>query len=116
MPYIASGLELDGFATVSLLAGIAHMQIERIAETEPVEVELPQLLKSVLRSLPSALTAVGRYSEQVGEEVGGRVGRSVRAQKRRPDRKELEERSREARMELDEFDRKRREREQKRRK
>lgn len=115
MPYVANGFELDGYAIAALLVGIAHMQVERIAQTEPVEVELPQVLRSFLRSLPLALTVLGRYGAIVGEEVSGRVGRSADAQKRKPDRKYLEEKSREERMQLEEFDRKIREKERKKR-
>ena len=115
MPYVANGFELDGYAWFALILGVVHMQIERRAQTEPVEVELPSVLRSVLRSLPRAVTALGRYGSVVGEEVSERVGRSAEAQQRKPDRKYLEEKSREARMELDEFDRKRRQREMERR-
>jgi hypothetical protein len=115
VPYIASGFELDGYAIAALIAGVAHMQVERIAQTEPVEIELPSVLRSLLRSLPRAVTALGRYGAVVGEEVSDRVGRSADAQKRKPDRKYLEEKSREARMELDDFDRKAREKERRRR-
>jgi hypothetical protein len=111
MPYIANGFELDRYAIAALLVGIIHMQVERIAQTEPVEIELPQVLRSLLRSVPRALTALGRYGAGVGEEVRGRVGKSADAQKRKPDRKYLEEKSREARMQLDKFDRKIKEKE-----
>ena len=115
MPYVANGFELDGYSIIALIACIAHMQVERIAQTEPVEIELPQVLRTLLRSLPRALTALGRYGAVVGEELSYRVGRSAEAQKRKPDRKYLEEKSREARMELDEFDRKAREKERRKR-
>lgn len=111
IPYLASGLELDNFAFVALLLGILHIQIERIAQTEPLELELPEVLRSLLRALPRTITALGRYGSSIGGEVEERFKRSDDARRRRPDRKYLEEKSREARMELDEFDRKRRQRE-----
>lgn len=111
LPYITNGFELDWYAVLALILGIAHMQIERIGQTEPVEVELPQVIRALLRSLPRAVTAIGRYGSSVGEEVSGRVGRSAEAEKRKPDRKYLEEKSRQARMEFDEFDRRRKQRE-----
>ena len=114
IPYITNGFQLDSYAVFALVLGIVHMQIERIGQTEPVEVELPQILRALLRSLPKAVTALGRYGANVGEEVGDRVGRSAEAQKRKPDRKYLVEKSREARMELEEFDRKRKQRERER--
>ena len=111
LPYLRNGFELDGFAFSALLLGAIHMQIERVAQTEPAEVELPAVVRLVLRGLPRALTALGRYGAGVGSEVAGRVRQSEDAARRRPDRKYLEAKSREARMELDEFDRRRRERE-----
>jgi hypothetical protein len=111
MPYLASGFELDNFAIVALLLGILHIQIERIAQTELLELELPEVLRSLLRTLPRTITAVGRLGGSIGGEVEERFRRSDDARRRRPDRKYLEEKSREARMELDEFDRKIRQRE-----
>eukprot|EP00887_Chlorella_sp_A99_P006337 scaffold3.g6337.t1 len=112
LPYLASGLQLDGYAVAALLAGAAH--VERIAMTEPAEVELPEVLRALLRALPSALRGLGRYSASLGGEVGGRARSAAQAQERRPERKLLEEQSREARMQLEEFDRRRRERERQR--
>lgn len=116
LPYLRNGFELDGFAIAALLLGALHMQVERLAQTEPVEVELPEVLRALVRGLPRAVTALGRYGAGVGTEVGGRVRKSEEAQRRRPDRKELEARSRDARMELEEFDKmqRRREREKER--
>ncbi len=111
MPYVANGFELDGFAFAALALGVVHVQVERIACTEPAEVELPEVLRAILKALPQGLTALGRYGASVGGEVSGRVGRGSQAQARKPDRKYLEEKSAEARMELDEFDRRRRQRE-----
>lgn len=113
-PYLSNGFELDGYAVGALLLGAVHMQIERIAQTEPVEIELPDVIRALLRSLPHAVTALGRYGAGVGSEVMDRMKKSDEAQKRKPDRKFLEERSREARAELEEFDRKRRVREKER--
>ncbi len=64
----------------------AGLQIERIALTEPVEVELPQVLKGLLRAIPTALKGLGRYVAGLGSEAGGRVQRSEEAARRRPDR------------------------------
>lgn len=105
LPYLASGLELDSFVLVALGACAAHVQIERLARTEPVEVEVPEVLRSALRMLPDALRGVGRVGEALGGQVEGRVRSADAARRRRPDRKALESQSREARMELDEFDR-----------
>jgi hypothetical protein len=111
LPYVRSGFELDGLAVAALLLGIVHVQVERIAQTEPAELELPEVVRTALRALPRAVTSLGRYSSGIGEEVSERLRRSEEARKGRPDRKYLEEKSQEARAELDEFDRKRRERE-----
>lgn len=110
LPYLTSGLRLDSFAVATLLAGAVHMQIERVARTEPAEVELPQAARSLLRRLPGAVVALGRYGAQVGGEVAQRTRRADDAARRRPDRKYLEEQSREARAELEKFDRKQRQR------
>jgi len=110
LPYIRSGLDLDGYAIAMLILGAVHMQIERVAQTEPAEVEFPEVLQTVLRSVPRALTALWRYGAGVGGEVADRIQESKEAQLRKPDRKMLEEKGREARMELDDFDRRRRQR------
>jgi hypothetical protein len=111
LPYIANGVQLDAFSLLTVAACAAHVQVERIAATEPVEVELPAVLRSLLRSLPGAVSLLARYGGRVGEEVGDRAKRAGGAARRRPDRKYLEEKSAEARMELDEFDRRRKQRE-----
>lgn len=36
-------------------------QVERIAQTEPAEVELPTVLRSLLSSIPKAVRSLGRY-------------------------------------------------------
>lgn len=110
-PYLANGVQVDAFTLLTLAACVAHVQIERIAQTEPVEVELPDVLRAILRSFPGALQILARYGERIGEEVGDRTKRADEARQRKPDRKYLEAKSREARMELDEFDRRRRQRE-----
>ncbi|PSC70899.1 Ras-related Rab7 [Micractinium conductrix] len=112
LPYLANGFQLDGFVLVSLVLCAVHVQVERLAQTEPVEVELPSVLRSLLAGIPKAVRSLGRYSSRLGDEVGGRTRSSSDAAKRRPDRKYLEERSREARAELEAFDRRRRERQQ----
>lgn len=61
LPYIANGFELDGFAIVSVLACILHVQVERLAQTEPVEVELPSVLRRLLAGIPLAIRSLGRY-------------------------------------------------------
>ncbi|GAB4818854.1 hypothetical protein N2152v2_005900 [Parachlorella kessleri] len=111
LPYLANGLELDGFVWLSIAVGVAHVQVERIALTEPTEVELPEVLRGLLRAVPDALRGVGKYLVGLGSEAGERVQSAGEAARRKPDRKYLEEKSREARMELDEFDRKVREKE-----
>ncbi|KAL4433056.1 hypothetical protein ABPG77_006483 [Micractinium sp. CCAP 211/92] len=110
LPYFASGFELDGFAIFSVLLCILHVQLERIAQTEPVEVELPGVLRRLLAGIPLAVRSLGRYSTRLGDEVSSRTSSAEEARRRRPDRKFLEERSREARAELEAFDRRRRER------
>jgi hypothetical protein len=110
LPYLASGLQLDGFAAAALAAGAAHLQVERVAQTEPAEVELPAVARAALRRLPGAVAVAARYGARVGGEVAGRARRAGGAAARRPDRKFLEERSREARAELEEFDRRQRQR------
>lgn len=108
LPYLKNGFELDGFTTLVLMLGIVHIQVERIAQTEPVEIELSDWLRKALRRLPGTVDRVGRVGSTLGEEMGTRVRRSLEAQERRPDRKYLEEKSREARAELDDFDRRQR--------
>lgn len=63
------------------------MQIERVALTEPVEVELPQVVQSLLRAVPTALRGVGRYVSGLGSQAGGRVQSAEGAARRRPDRR-----------------------------
>jgi len=116
LPYLGNGFELDGFALVSLLVCILHVQVgrkmgvgerasgwladrkafllpqlllhpahaltthspridhalttcssfsccqvERVAQTEPVEVELPSVLRRLLGGIPLAVRSLGRY-------------------------------------------------------
>lgn len=68
------------------------------------------MLRGLLESIPAAARGLGRIGSELREEVGGRARSAEDARRRRPDRRALEERSREARMELEEFDRRRRER------
>ena len=39
----------------------AVVQVERLAQTEPVEVELPSVLRSLLAGIPKAVRSLGRY-------------------------------------------------------
>lgn len=64
----------------------AHKQIERIALTEPTEVELPEVLRGLLRAVPTALRGLARYVSGLGSEAGGRVQSAEEAARRRPDR------------------------------
>ena len=64
----------------------ACLQVERLAQTEPVEVELPSVLRRLLAGIPLAVRSLGRYSARLGEEVGGRTRSAEDARKRRPDR------------------------------
>lgn len=43
-------------------------QLERIAQTEPVEVELPGVLRRLLAGIPLAVRSLGRY--RCGEGLG----------------------------------------------
>lgn len=63
-----------------------RLQIERIALTEPVELELPAVVQSLLRAVPTAVRGVGRYASGLGSEAGSRVQSAEEAAKRRPDR------------------------------
>lgn len=87
-------------------------QVERVAQTEPAEVELPSVLRRLAAGLPAALRSLGRAAGELGGEAGARAQSAEAARRRRPDRKYLEERSREARAELESFDRRRRERQE----
>ena len=111
LPYLSNGFQVDEFAMLMLLVSVIHMQIERVAQTEPVEIELPEVLRRVAQWMLVAFDAVGIYGDRVGWGVRSRVKRSNDARRRRPDRKYLEEKSREERLELEDFDRRRRERE-----
>jgi hypothetical protein len=86
LPYVANGFELDGFALLSLLICALHVQLERIAQTEPVEVELPSVLRRLVGGIPKAVRSLGRYSSRLGTELGGRTRSAEEARKRRPDR------------------------------
>lgn len=86
LPYVANGFELDGFALLSLLICTLHIQLERIAQTEPVEVELPSVLRRLVGGIPKAVRSLGRYSSRLGTELGGRTRSAEEARKRRPDR------------------------------
>jgi len=35
--------------------------VERLAQTEPVEIELPSVLRTLLASIPRAVRSLGRY-------------------------------------------------------
>lgn len=110
LPYIQNGFQLNSFATTVLILGILHVQIERISQTEPVEVEVPELLRSVLKSSQQAFSQLTRYGKSLGGEVKDRIRQTNEAQKRRPDRKFLEQQSKEARAELEDFDQRQRQR------
>ena len=62
------------------------VQVERIALTEPTEVELPEVLRSLLRAVPGALRGVGKYLSGLGSEAGERVQSAGEAARRKPDR------------------------------
>jgi hypothetical protein len=111
LPYLSNGFQVDTFAFSMLFVSIIHMQIERIAQTEPAEIELPEVLRKIAQGMLSAVDMLGVYGDRVGWDIRSRVKRSDEARRRRPDRKYLEEKSREERMELEDFDRRRRERE-----
>lgn len=101
LPYLANGIEFDSAAALALLVGIAHVQLERVAQTEPVEVQLPIVLRSLLKAIPRLFSVVARYGASLGDEV---VERTAREKERGGggERGMLEERSREERMGLDE--------------
>jgi hypothetical protein len=62
------------------------LQLERVAQTEPVEVELPSVLRRLVGGIPQAVRSLGRYSSRLGTQVGGRTRSAEEAAKRRPDR------------------------------
>jgi hypothetical protein len=75
LPYLANGIEFDSAAALALVVGVAHVQLERIAQTEPVEAQLPTLLKSILKSIPRLFSVVARYGVSLGDEVVERTAR-----------------------------------------
>jgi hypothetical protein len=84
LPCLPASTHLPPRASPACL--LARLQVERLAQTEPVEVELPTVLRRLLAGIPQAVRSLGRYSARLGEEVGGRTRSAEDARKRRPDR------------------------------
>ena len=61
-------------------------QVERVAQTEPLELELPELLRGLLGALQGAVRGLGRGGERLGGAVGSRTRSAEEARQRRPDR------------------------------
>lgn len=106
LPYLTNGLQLNSFVLLSIAAGIAHVQIERLALTEPVEVEFPETAGWLARQGSNLLRGLLSSGLEVSERVSDKAERAQQASTARPDRKELAEKSAEARAELRYFDRK----------
>lgn len=77
-----------------------------MALTEPVEVEFPEAAGWLARQASSLLRGLLSSGLEVGERVSDKAERAQQASVARPDRKELAEKSAEARAELQHYDRK----------
>lgn len=104
LPYVMDGFRLDGFTILTLCMGVVHMQIERIAQTEPVQVSPGILKESVQRHLPESLEGVAKIPSSLGDELGSRIEENILAEKRGRDKRELERESRRMLEELRDFD------------
>lgn len=104
LPYITEGFSLDGFEIFCLLFGVAHMQIERIAATEPVELR-PGAMQQVLGKAPKSVKELGNFSEQTSREIRYKISENRNAGKRAVDRREREQENELIQEELFDFDR-----------
>lgn len=98
LPYIANGLQFDSPAALAMIVGIAHVQLERIAQTEPVEIALPSLIKGLLKLIPGAFRTATKYGSSLGDEVASRTT----TKKQGDGVGRLTEKTNEGRMRLDE--------------
>jgi len=80
------------------------MQIERIAQTEPVQVRPGILKESVQRHLPESLESVARISSSLGDELGSRIEENIMAEKKGRGKRELEREGQRMLEELRDFD------------
>ncbi|GMH44966.1 hypothetical protein BSKO_12923 [Bryopsis sp. KO-2023] len=82
-PFLMSGFDLNQFATFMFLAGILHVQVERLAQTEP-----NALIASLEgnKELLKALRASGSYLSTSLSELMGGVGSNVEALNKKADR------------------------------
>ncbi|BDA48034.1 hypothetical protein COCOBI_11-2910 [Coccomyxa sp. Obi] len=69
LPWLSRGFELDRFSIACLLVGIAHVQVERIAQTEPEIVQLPSpdIVRKPLEKAAALLGDTTRAYEEVIE-------------------------------------------------
>jgi len=104
LPYVMDGFRLDGFTILTLCMGVLHMQIERIAQTEPVQVRPGILKESVQRHLPESLESVARISSSLGDELGSRIEENIMAEKKGRGKRELEREGQRMLEELRDFD------------
>lgn len=70
LPWLSRGFELDRFSIACLLVGIAHVQVERIAQTEPEKAQLPSpdMIRKPLEKAAALLGDTTRAYEEVIEE------------------------------------------------
>lgn len=56
VPWVTHDLRLDGFTVLMLLLGAVHVQVERVAATQPVELRVPGV-SAIARQLSSAIAS-----------------------------------------------------------
>ncbi|KAK9828117.1 hypothetical protein WJX81_006542 [Elliptochloris bilobata] len=78
VPSLRNGFTLDSFSIACLLLGIVHVQVERVAQTEAVGLDLPAFHKARAPGSARSLTDASRaFKEAVGAgNEGARQGGS----------------------------------------
>lgn len=109
-PLARNGFDLDWYSLVMLLACITHVQVERIARTEPEVLQEATPFTSVGGALAKTLKAVGAFSGELATAVqddARRIGEGKSAVDfDRQLRQEIDETRETAGQQLDEFDKK----------
>ncbi|KAK2076454.1 hypothetical protein QBZ16_000979 [Prototheca wickerhamii] len=76
VPYLTDGFKLDSFVLLSIAAGVAHVQIERLAMTEPVEVDVLRLVRWAGRHALVVCGGTLRAAAELATEAARRARRA----------------------------------------